>query len=329
MKLSELCCFLLAGTTAVCASAYKKEPNFLNARRNGGLARIVLRVVDDESSPVADTKVRVFMGMNFRERGYWLEGTTDTNGVFMIDGKTTGNEIEIDLSKDGYYDSKKKLCFIKMGAEHNVEDGKWQPYGAKLAMRLRPIKKPLKLRSVQVQNYKFTEETCEWIGYDLEMNDFVKPHGKGMTADFEVYLDWDKVYSLDCRQIGFKIRFVEPWSGYYEVPVDDESELSTPYNAEPCFQFLQKASFYDRYGGERIRNTFDKSKCWVIRSRCKIDEQGRLISANYSVARFLGISGSCNLSAGFCFLGAFNPTLNDTNLEDDALYQQYKRFRGR
>lgn len=301
---------------SLCVVARERSAAFLDAMRNGATAKIKLRVVDDGSRPVALAKVRVFMGMNFRERGYWIEGETDSNGMFVIEGKTTGNEIEIHLSKNDYYCSFRKLCFIANGAESKVKGGKWQPYGEELDVVLRPIKNPAKLQTVSEIKYKLTEAACKWIGYDLEKSDFVKPYGVGEVSDFEVYLDWDKVFSSDCMNLGFKIRFVEPFSGYYSTTIETDSEFKTPYNAIVDATYLKDASFYDKFGGERIRKTFDKSKCWVIRSRCKVDETGRLIAANYTVARFLGMTGSRELKPGFCFLGAFNPKSNDTNLED-------------
>ena len=50
--------------------AYKKDPDYLNARRNGGDTRIVLSIIGDDGRPVSNATVRVLMGMNFRERAY-------------------------------------------------------------------------------------------------------------------------------------------------------------------------------------------------------------------------------------------------------------------
>ena len=94
----------------------------------------------------------------------------------------------------------------------------------------------------------------------------------------------------------------------------------------PNMSYSQTADFYDSYDGKRIGNNFDKSKCWVVRSRCRLDDKGELMSSNYTVVRFLGISGSSEGKAGFCFMGAFNPTPNDTNLEDAETAKQSRHF---
>ena len=80
--------------------AHKKAPEYLKARRDGGDARIVLSIIGDDCQPVSNATVRVLMGMNFRERAYYINGVTSANGKFVIEGKTTGSEIEIDVPKD-------------------------------------------------------------------------------------------------------------------------------------------------------------------------------------------------------------------------------------
>ena len=325
MKKSTIIVLLIVVLLPCAVFARKLNPEVREAIENGAEAKIILRVHDDMDEPVANVSVRVAMDMPTGEHSVY--GRTDTNGVCTIIGKTNGFYLDFLVGKDGYYGSRKKIIFAKMGAEHDVKDGKWQPYGAEMSILLKPIKNPLELCAVRVKDYKFTDAICKWIGYDLAINDFVKPYGAGNVSDFEVYLDWDRVYSImDCKQAGYKIRFSEPWSGYCLMQIDVESEFPTPYNAVTNTKFLQYAEFYDRYEGERVRNTFDKSKCWVIRSRCKIDEHGRLISANYSVVRLLGMSGSRELKAGFGFVGAFNPTPNDTNLEDIVTAERARHF---
>ena len=315
--------FLLAMSHAVFSRTL--SPEVEHAMADGAEAKFCLKVCDDIGSPVSNASVRVFFDM--LPLPHSVYGKTDTNGVCAIKGKTNGNKVAFFAGKDGYYGSRETTTFVKMGEEREVKNGMWQPYGEEISILLKPIKNPQRLCSVPVKDYKFTDAICKWVGYDLEKNDFVRPYGAGDVSDFEVYLDWDRVYSMtDCRQAGYKVRFDGPWSGYYEVQLEAESEFPTPYGAETNATFLKEAEFYDRYAGKRVRNTFDKSKCWGVRSRCKVDEQGRLIAANYSVVRLLGMSGSRALKAGFGFVGAFNPTPNDTNLEDIETAEKTRYF---
>ena len=305
--------------------ARQLKPEVEQAMAHGAEAKICLKVCDDTGAPVSNASVCA--GFDMLPKPHSVYGKTDTNGICVVKGKTNGNKIRFLVGKEGYYGSQMELSYIPMYAEHDVKDGKWQPYGEAMSILLKPIKNPLKLYSVPVKDYKFTDAICEWIGYDLEKNDFVKPYGSGAVPDFEVFLDWDRVYSIkDCKQAGYKIRFSEPWAGYCPMQIDAESEFPTPYNAVTNAAFLQDAEFYDRYDGKRLKNTFDKSKCWVIRSRCRTDEHGRLVAANYSVVRLLGMSGSREQKAGFGFVGTFNPTPNDLNLEDVETAERSRHF---
>ena len=320
-----ICCMVALQLFANAAQAIRKSSEYRNARRNGAMAEIHLRVVDDMGGFVTNASIRAVMHLSASE--YSMFGTTDTNGVYVAKGKTDGNYIEFFVGKDGYYGSKEKVVYASMAEPHEVKDGKWQPYGEELTLVLKPIKNPIKLKSVPVKEFLFTSAVCEWVGYDIEKNDFIKPNGSGEIADFEVYLDWDKIYSINnSKQIGFKIRFIEEGAGFYVQPLDQMSKLPTPYFAETNRVFVKEAQFYGRYNGKRLKQRFDESQCWIIRSRCKFDDNGKLKVAHYSVVRFLGVSASPELKVGFCFLGAFNPMPNDTNLEDIEAVEKSRQF---
>ena len=320
-----ICCMVTLQLFANAAQAIRKSSEYRNARRNGAMAEIHLRVVDDMGEFVTNASIRAVMHLSASE--YSMFGTTDTNGVYVAKGKTDGNYIEFFVGKDGYYGSKAKVVYASMTEPHEVKDGKWQPYGEELTLVLKPIKNPIKLKSIPVKEFLLTSAVCEWVGYDIEKNDFIKPNGSGEIADFEVYLDWDKIYSInDSKQIGFKIRFIEEGAGFYVQPLDQMSKLPTPYFAETNRVFMKKAQFYGRHNGKRLKQRFDESQCWIIRSRCKFDDNGKLKVAHYSVVRFLGVSASPELKVGFCFLGAFNPMPNDTNLEDIEAVEKSRQF---
>ena len=173
------------------ASAYKKDPDYIRARRKGAKARIVLSVVDDEGAVVPDAAVRALMGMNFRERAYHINGLTDSDGRFAVEGKTTGDEVEVEISKDGYYGASRQYCFSEMGAESDVKDGKWQPFGMEERLRLRKIRNPEKLCDLGFGNGRVMPATNTWMGLDMACGDFVKPHGEGVRTDFEMKVDQD------------------------------------------------------------------------------------------------------------------------------------------
>ena len=95
--------------------AIKKDPSYRDARKNGAMAKMELRITNDMGVPIPNASVHVLMGMNFRERSYDIDGKSDMNGLFVVEGNTTGNEIIIEVTKDRYYKSSQKISFITMG----------------------------------------------------------------------------------------------------------------------------------------------------------------------------------------------------------------------
>ena len=303
---------------ALTGFARERSAAFLDAMRNGAMANIKLRVVDDDAQPVSWAKVRVFMGMNFRDRGYWLEGTTDTKGDFVIDGKTTGNEIEIYLFKEGYYESKRRLCFIGMGAEHEVSDGKWQPWGSEEKVVLRRIKNPIRL--IQAPKGCFENEICKTnvnLGFDMKVGDWVIPYGKGVVADFYAKFQSDGGKPMNSKFSALELTFSEPMGGAYCLPVNYDSEFKGVYIADLSKFSNSKIVLENKViNGQRMRKMID-DEFLVVRSRCKVNERGELTSANYSVLRHLTFSTSYT-ALGCCRMSyMYNPTPNDTNLEDE------------
>lgn len=177
---------IIASIGVLLLFAHKTDPDYLNARRNGGDTRIVLSIIDDDGQPVSNAMVRVLMGMNFRERAYYINGVTSATGKFVIEGKTTGNEIEIEVVKEGYYRGRKKLCLIAMGNEYKVKRGRWQPWGMKVNIPMRKVKNPVSL--IKKKGGVAVPETGTWIGFDMKLGDWVGHGGKGLVPDFEANL---------------------------------------------------------------------------------------------------------------------------------------------
>lgn len=297
------------------AHARKRPPAYSDARLNGATVKVKLHVVDDENVPVADANVRVFMGMNFREKGYWIDGHTDTNGVFIVEGKTCGDEIRFYLSKDGYYCSGKKLCFITMGAEHEVKDGKWLPYGAVEIIQLRPHRNQHAMSAVE--RFASVAQTNCWLGFDMQVGDFIKPWGRGVVTDFEVMAEYDGKPAMECRLCKATIRFSEPESGFYRVGKVAESDFPYPYRAYDGMRYESFFTVVNREGEFRLtRKFFPAEQVFVTRTRCRLFEsEKRLVGATYGIIKRFDIYPSRDGKAVIDYVGAINYDENDTNLE--------------
>lgn len=310
--------FLLACLIVMQSYGLKKDPSYKEARRRGAMAKIELRIVNDDGAPVPHADIDVFMGMNFRPKGYWIKGTTDENGIFIVQGKTCGDEIVINVAKTGFYRTSKTLRFAQMGCEREVRNGRWQPYGGIENVILRDIRKPVNMQRENFWKFKYTRAINTWIGYDIKENDFVAPNGQGKVTDFEVYIDWNGKWIPMYTGMTVKIRFVEPFAGYYSYNIKGDSAFKGPYFALPDSIGQTTAEFYERVnnnGEKRVQKHFNKNTYWIVRSRCKVSPEGKLLEANYSVIHDMAFTCKNGGFGGFCITGFFNPTPNDTNLE--------------
>lgn len=296
------------------------SPEFESACHNGAEARVEFHVVDDMGKPVHNAKVDVFFDMTDRSKGRRIVGNTDTNGVFVAEART-GGILEVEVTGDHHYRSKRKISFIAMGREHNVSGGKWQPWGGKEDIVLLPIKKPTARRSLS-SGWKDTHELNKWIGFDCERYDFVAPFGSGKETDMEVFFDWNGVWDSSYEGMALKLRFPDKFSGGYYADKTPGSEYVGVYGADTNGMYQSEFAFSERVGGRdrrgRVtswdRQLFDPSKVLVVRSRCKLNDDGTLKSAHYFQLGDIRFSGD-ERGAALKFLSIYNPTPNDTNLE--------------
>ena len=294
--------------------ASKKDPEYLRAMRSGALTRIILLTTDDDGTPVPDVAINVLMGMEYREEAYFINGKTDKQGKFVVEGITKGNEIEIEATKDGYYDAFKKLCFIRRGEEHNVENGKWQPWGMEVSLPLREKRNPIPL--VRIAKFIDLVSTNQWVGFDMKEKDWIAPGHKGKVADFEAKLIWDGEHLSRTKQTDLQVRFVGDGAGYYLADKTPYSAFPGVYHASTNAPLLKE--FWCRTATKNwvcTQTGVPEGKRIIARTRCKLNSQQEVIEANYSSFRAFTVEGDGNGKADALIKYDFNPTPNDTNLE--------------
>ena len=313
MRRQFVTALLVVVTTSV--FALKKDPAYRDARRYGALAKIQIHIEDDFGRNVPNADVSVFMGMNFRPKGYYLKGLTDTNGICVIEGKTCGDEIIINVTKSGHYSSVKKLCFAEIGTEHDVKNGKWQPFNGGEDITLRRILKPINL--ITFDKLIDVAQTNTWLGFDMEKMDFVKPVGDGNEADFEIRVEWDGLPAWESKDCSAEIRFLEDKTGGYYAKNIFESTFPYVYEAQSDSSYAEQyICIVDRKGDPHTtRIPFAKESALVTRTRCVIGEGGKIKTANYGCIRRFEIGPSRRGVALLRLSYIFNQTPNDTNLE--------------
>ena len=300
------------------------------AQRYGAKAKIIYRIVDDEGVPITNATV-YGQWQNDYPRKTWKETfVTDDNGEFIAKDKV-GGRFGFYVKEDGFYLSSTGVEFHwREGVSPLVKDGKWQPYGEKRTLVVKRKKNPVEMN--WHSGVFRAPATNEWVGLDLEKGRWCKPYGDGKFEDVKLrfsgevidHFTWDTVTELSFTNI--------PFAGYYEMSKDGYSDMKSCYAAS-----TNDASYGDRtmtfisHGARGIppnRQTTDKlagGKYIVFRTRCVIDDAGRLVSAHYGKIYGEMRGGLLRLT----FLGNdngiyFNPTPNDTNLEDMETIKRLK-----
>ncbi len=292
----------------------------LEARSQGAETKVVFHVVDDEGRPVKDASVGAVFYMNGK-KGYGRKGLTDGDGWFTARQMSVG-EVNYWINKDGYYETHGRIWFAgdiyKCG---EVKEGKWQPYGKTYETVLKPIKKPTPMYVAPTSNWITIPMTNTVFGFDFEKNDLEKPYGIGLTSDFTVEFFHDGRKYKDYAGSRLVIRFIRPFDGVYRAKCDLFSEFKSTYHANTNMVFTQSLAMFDQRNtdGKWTKNEVDRNEYLVMRTRSKVDKDGKLISAHYSKIYGPVRFGPAHEKPGKMMLVYFhNPIPNDTNLESDV-----------
>lgn len=279
----------------------------------GALAKVRLRVVDQNGIAVAGAKIWGGFSANSSKDSILVDGVTNTNGEFTAQGSC--NEfLRVDVTKEGYYHTEAKINFWRSSSDPIVLDGKWQPYGETRTVVLKKIRNPIQIGefgrcSIKIPVYD------EWVGFDLERRMWVPPYGGGRFSDVLLKFGRTLVHKQTDYKMTMDVSFTNnPFAGCYEMKKEEFSERKTAYNAIMTANFCPALSYVqERHpGSPRNDNRLDKDSYLVFRTRTQIDEDGKLVSAHYGV-----ISGRWSFfDTLLCGGYLFNPTPNDTNLED-------------
>lgn len=317
----------LSGLSLCCAGEEMPEEVFRRvskdktrwvANAKGAKAKECLRVVDQDGAPVEGAKI---WGGLQTGSGYNdfipIRGTTDTNGEYVIQGKCT-SRIRCDITKDGYYRS--EFLMTDYGHKHSVKDGKWQPYGKETVVVLRRIRH-LGSLAVPVGEDGLVGRWRipvwnRWIGFDLERFDWLSPYGRGVSNDVQLRFGSEIKDQYFDFKFSMEVSFTNnPCAGAYICKKSKGSDLEWPEHADTNGVFVSEYRFSheSRLDGAKVVNTLTDDSVLVFRTRTRVDEDGKLLSAHYGV-----ISGRWSLGSETMRIddACFNKNENDPCIED-------------
>lgn len=297
--------------TVICLAANARITYELSVK--GAVAKVILRVVDQDGVAVRDAKIWGAFSASRLKDSVPVEGLTNTNGEFVAQGDCD-ELLRVDVTKEGYYHTEEKINFMQSKSEPIVVDGKWQPYGEARTVVLKRIKNPTNIGefgrcSISIPVYD------KWIGFDFQKRMWTPPYGDGCCQDVLLKFGRELVERQTDFRMTMEVAFTNnPCAGCYRLNYDNFSDRKNVYCADAEAVYISEMKYVqERHPGfTRVDNRIDKNSYLVFRTRTRVDEDGRLVSAHY------GIIGGCWSFYGTMLSGGylFNPTPNDTNLED-------------
>lgn len=306
-----VCWLLFCGLVAVINAAPKPDKAFWEKVFKGVETRIALCVVDDERVPVPGVNVHAVFSRV--EKYDEKDSITDRNGICVVENLTCGNSIVVHLSKDGYYDSTIKLCFIRIGNVYEVRDGKWQPYPMEKTVVLRKIKNSISL-TMCGGRYEIPG-TNQWYSFDFVKGDWMIPYGEGDVADCEIYYEWIGREPLECERQNFKMRFLNSeFNGYCLVDKIQESAFPYAYRAD-AFTAYDKDFSDDNFGTGTRDCVLNGNKDVVFRIRCETNSVGKIVSCYYGRFKKMNYYLRRDGTVGLLMRYEYNPVSSDLNLE--------------
>lgn len=318
---------------------------------NAGCAseRLYVKVTDDNGAPVSNATVRVSFstsnvlfggGNSSRAKVDYADACTDENGNAIVKFNCKTAAFSWYVEAKGYYRSnsqREQFKFdeiimppgvVKVMLSEHEKHREVKLYRIKNPQSMVVHKKDKRVKS-PVKNGRY--------GFDLEAFDWLPPHGTGKVADFYYVRDRPDETNLTVKaKLGHsrfflfkngdaryprlgdvvgRIEFENKCGAYIEKKTGNES-FSSLYEADLKKEF--KSSFPITIVGNGGYETWLQESSvigddnyMVIKSRVKCDEDGNIVSCNYSK-----IHGRFALTyAAIAEEIIFNPTPNDTNLE--------------
>jgi len=268
--------------------------------------KITFHVMDEESGvPLTNAQVTVF------NKG-WHVRQVDANGHCTFEGssavgKSFGWTGHTEL--EGYYKDSSGLEYSKLNHVLN----RWEPWNPTVEVKLRKKMSPVPMV------HKYTEwepipKTDLPLGYDLDVGDWIAPHGKGKRSDFLVtfssYFQDSKKGSEACYVLTFPNEFDGIQA--YQFPEGLNSGFKWPYKAplDGYQSTLERFKHWDRNGTQDKSNYAGKNN-YIFRVRSRQLEDGTIVACHGMTTGGLEFipQGKVRLSY------YFNPVENERSLE--------------
>jgi hypothetical protein len=286
-------------------------PDVKDAKRNGALAKVTLRVVDSRGNPVPDADVQVAF---FHRGPYSVDGKTDENGFFTAEHMSE-SDVHFHASKEGYYRTYRNYWFYREG-KPCAENGRWIPWNPTLEVVMKEKRNPIPLPMKTVSCF-FPVNTS--VGFDCERAQLVAPYGMGAVSDLIVNVTG---YYVAPTNYSFHLTLSSNGGGYVRYKMDTYSRMWSVYEAPAFEEFhpVLAASITYKHDHLAEDTRFKDDDYLVFCSRVSKGDGGEVRSSNYGKTHGgikFNIESTRTNTAAISLSYQFNTTPNDRNLESN------------
>jgi hypothetical protein len=297
---------------------HPKPAHIVKAQKDGAQAKITFLVVDDKGRPVPDATVAGGF-YNHERDGHGFSRKTQNDGTVELMDLCVW-EINYGVEKSGYYETRGRYDFYKAGFDC-VKDGRWIPWNPTVEVILKRKVNPVAMYVAGLRKkHTLIREVGEPMGFDLTVGDWVSPRGRGKTPDFHVTYIRDGS-GRDYTALELILSAEEPFAGFIKVPCDTFSQFKSPYRADTNAVYAKEMRFSFRRNekGRYEDGQLQADECLILRTRTRLDKEGRLVGAHYGkIYGPLRFGFSFDAPGEMKILHYLNPNENDPNLEADT-----------
>lgn len=293
--------------------------------------KLELTVTNEAKEPMQGVECKAWLnhrGTTSPLATYVVTGKSDEHGVAELIGKTIRYQTVVAAEASGYHRS---TAHGRWASER--EGSRWLPWPVKVNLTMKKKVNPHPMYALKMLSgtplswITFPKSDAESFGFDLIARDWVKPYGKGEVADFVLSTKSGAIPKGDHLPAGnMSLSFSNPADGIVaavDAPAGG-SDLISPVNA-PESGYSKEVFFsnHPRQDG-LFPGTELSRRVWVFRVRTKLDNDGKLISAQYG--KIQGHPQVLLFSQGHAFRMTYylNAKKNDRNLEWDRKNNLFK-----
>jgi hypothetical protein len=277
------------------------------------LARITVKVVDEQQNPIAGANVRLYFQDSLTGKDASVQGPTNSEGLFSGEGGSNPSGVGSLITKEGFYPSGAPLPkYYKVDALNH-----WQPWNETYTTILRFVGSPVPLYAKS--SWIEIPAVGQPCGYDLEKGDWVAPQGKGAVADLVFTLErrYDDRQDFDVKA---ELSFSRPLDGIQSVdlPVIGKNSMFKWSREAPEDGYLPALKMhFARDPKAGFTQSASDGQAYFFRVRT-VEKEGRIVSALYGkISGGLQLAPSNSRTSKVKLTYYFNSNSLDRNLEWD------------